>query len=53
MHFQNIYTFTYQKALLHTLLVLVFKIVESLQCILKEKYMRSVKSYKYLNKLLN
>ena len=29
------YTFTYQKTLLHTLLLLVFKIVESLQCILK------------------
>ena len=30
-HFQNIHTFTYQKTLLHTLLLLVFKIVESLQ----------------------
>ena len=29
------YTFTYQKILLHTLLLLVFKIVEYLQCILK------------------
>ena len=29
MHFQNIDTFTYQKALLHALLLLVFKIVES------------------------
>ena len=35
MHFQNIHTFIYQKALLHTLLLLVFKIIESLQCILK------------------
>ena len=35
IHFQNIHTFTYQKTLLHTLLLLVFKIVESLQCILK------------------
>ena len=35
IHFQNIYTFTYQKTLFHTLLSLVFKIVESLQCILK------------------
>ena len=31
---QNIHTFTYQKTLLDTLLLLVFKIVERLQCIL-------------------
>ena len=31
------HTFTYQKTLLHRLLLLVFKIVESLQCILKCK----------------
>ena len=37
IHFQNIYIFTYQKTLLHTLLLLVLKIVESLQCILKCK----------------
>ena len=36
IHFQNIHTFTYQKTLLHTLLLLVFKIVESLRCILKD-----------------
>ena len=35
IHFQNINTFTYQKTLLQTLSLLVFKIVESLQCILK------------------
>ena len=35
INFQNICTFTYQKLLLHTLLLLVLKIVESLQCILK------------------
>ena len=34
-YFQNIDTFTYQKTLLHTLLLLVFKIAESLQYILK------------------
>ena len=34
MHFQNIHTFTYPETLLHTLSLLVFKIVESLQCIL-------------------
>ena len=33
MYFQNIHTFTYQKTLLQTLLLFVFKIVESLQCI--------------------
>ena len=32
------HTFTYQKALLHTLLLLVSKIVESLQCIFNMKY---------------
>ena len=35
IHFQNIHTFRFQKTLPHTLLVLAFKIVESLQCILK------------------
>ena len=33
--FQNKYTFTYQKTFLHTILLLVFKTVESLQCIPK------------------
>ena len=38
MHFQNIHTFTYQKTLLHTLLLLlIFKMVESIQCILNKK----------------
>ena len=36
---QNIHTFTYLKALLHTLLLLVFKIVESLPCILNSKFL--------------
>ena len=36
INFQNIYTFTYQKALLHTLLLLVSKIVESLSVSLKK-----------------
>ena len=35
--FQNKYTFTYQKTFLHTILLLVFKSVESLQCIPKAK----------------
>ena len=35
IRFQNIHTITYQKTLLHTLLLLVFKIVKRLQCILK------------------
>ena len=34
---EYIYTFTYQKALLHTRLLLVFEVVESLQCILNTK----------------
>ena len=34
IHFQNIHTFTFQKTLLHTLLLFVFKIVKSLQYIL-------------------
>ena len=36
-HFQNIHTSTYQETLLHTLLLLVSKIVESRQCILNVK----------------
>ena len=43
IHFQNIHTFTYQKALLHTLLLLVFKIVESLHCILKPNLIKQIK----------
>ena len=35
IHFQNIHTFPYQKTLFCTLLLLVFKTIESLQCILK------------------
>ena len=34
LHFQNIHTFKYQKTLLHTILLLIFKIVESLHCTL-------------------
>ena len=41
IHFQNIQTFTYQKALLYTLLLLVFKIVKSVQCIRKD----TIKAY--------
>ena len=37
IHFQDKHTFTYQKTLLHTLLLLVSKIFESLQCILKKQ----------------
>ena len=37
IHFQNIQTFTYQKTLLHTLLLLAFKTVESFQGIFKLK----------------
>ena len=31
LHFQNIHTFKYQKTLLHTILLLIFKIVESMK----------------------
>ena len=37
IHFQNICTFTNQKTLFHIILLLVFKIVESLQYILKRQ----------------
>ena len=37
IHFQNIHTITHQKTLLYTLLLLAFKIIEGLQCILKLK----------------
>ena len=38
MSFISMYiVFTYQKILLHTLLLLVFKVVDSLQCILNRK----------------
>ena len=33
INFQNIYTFTYQKTVLHTLLLLGFKITKSLLCL--------------------
>ena len=36
MQFQNIHTFTYEKTLLHILLLLVSKIVENLQWILRQ-----------------
>ena len=46
MHFQNIHIFIYQKTLLHTLLLLVFKMVESLQCILKDTHKKKSPSNK-------
>ena len=44
IHFQNIQAFTYQKTLLHTLLLFVFKVVESLQCTLN-KEINLIKDY--------
>ena len=35
IHFQNIHTFTYQKTLLYTFLLLVFKVLEIFQCAFK------------------
>ena len=49
IHFQNICTFTYQKTLLHIILLLVFKTVESLQYILKRQKLRGL----YTNAVLN
>ena len=37
IHVQNLHTFTYKETLLNTLLLLVSKIVESLQCVLKPR----------------
>ena len=49
IQFQNIHKFTYQKTSLHTLLLLVFKIVEILQCILKmEQYISLIYIYENL-----
>ena len=48
------YTFAYQKILFHTLLLLVFKIVESLQCILNliiTKYGSNLGSQSHLTEL--
>ena len=42
INFQNIYTFAYQKAFLCKLLLLVFKIVESLKCIFKLVKFRNI-----------
>ena len=36
IHFQNVHTFTYQKAFFSYTFLLVFEVVESLQCILKD-----------------
>ena len=52
IHFQNIHTFTYQKTLLHTLLLPVSKIVESLQCILKCRGELSAASTQLMSKCL-
>ena len=45
----NTYTFTYQKSLLNTLLLLVFKIVESLQFILKRNLPLNSKQAKFIS----
>ena len=49
INLQNIDTFTYQKALLQTLLLLLFKIVESLQSILKRKTKHSQFTFLHFN----
>ena len=48
---QNIHAFTYLKALLHTLLWLLFKIVESLECILNarnKEFAEAVRAFPFL-----
>ena len=40
--------YTYQKTLLHTLLLLVFKILESLQCILKDSFSKCEQIHSFL-----
>ena len=44
INFQNTYTFTHQKTLLHTLLLLVFKIVGNLQSILETVFVAFINS---------
>ena len=48
IHFQNIHTFIYKKTLLHASLLLVFKIIESLQCILKLQISRLLQARNFL-----
>ena len=49
IYFQNLHTFTYQKTLLYTLLVFVFKVVKSLQYIFKiAKFSRYCSALVYL-----
>ena len=45
IHFQNIKTFTYWKPLLYPLLLLVFKIVKRLQCILNKGWYSRKNNY--------
>ena len=49
IHSRNIHTFTYQKILLHALLLPVSKIVENLQCILKAIMKRTRLKYEFIN----
>ena len=48
IHFQIIHTFTYQKTFLHTLLLLAFKIVESLPCFLNNVSCPYLKAHAYV-----
>ena len=50
LNFRNLCTFAYQKVLRHTLLLLVFKIVESLHCVLQSNFQGQDAPYdKYCN----
>ena len=46
MHFQNVHTFTYQKTFFSYTFLLVFEVVESLQCILKDAVRESKSLHK-------
>ena len=50
LNLRNFYTFAYQKVLRHTLLLLVFKIAESLHCVLQSNFQDQDAPYdKYCN----
>ena len=49
IHFQNIHTFTYQKTLVYTFFLLVFKIAKNLQCIFKSNNLYQITNANNIN----
>ena len=49
IHFQNTHTFTYQKTLVDTLFLLVFKIAKNLQCIFKSNNLYQIANANNIN----